>query len=55
MKAVIFIEHGGTRGHINGFMKVTVTKRERKGKHFPSHSISDLQYTVPRLTDTGMK
>jgi hypothetical protein len=34
-------------------MKVTVTKRERKGKHFPSHSISDLQYTVPRLTDTG--
>jgi hypothetical protein len=55
MKAVIFIEHGGTRGRINGFMKVTVTKRERKGKHFPSHSISDLQYTVPRLTDTGMK
>lgn len=52
MKAVIFIERGGTRGRINGYMKVTVTKEEGKERHLPSHSLSDLRYIVPRLTDT---
>jgi hypothetical protein len=44
MEAVIFIERGGTRGRINGFMKVTVTKRERKESIF--HPIAYLTFGV---------
>lgn len=56
MKAVIFIERGGTHGRINGCMKATVTEgREKESKsisHPVVYGLSDLGYILPRLVDT---